>query len=89
MRKFVSCFMYGGNQYGKECPLKHQTMKEAENSMQPSVGELRVLSIFSAEVTKSQKQDPIDLNFVSANKVNGHTVMAMVDSVVTHNFMKE
>ena len=88
MRKFVSCFMYGGHQYGKECPLKHQTVKEAENSVQPSVGVLRVLSVVAAEVTKSQKQDLIGLNFVSA-EVNGHTVMAMVDSVATHDFMKD
>ena len=80
--------MYGGHQYGKECPLKHQTMKEGENLVQPSVGVLRVLSIVVAEVTKSQKQDPISLNFISA-EVNGHTVMVMVDSVVTHNFMKD
>ena len=39
-------------------------------------------------MTKSQKQDPIGLNFVSA-EVNGHTVMAMVDSVATHDFMKD
>ena len=88
MKKFVSCFMYRGHQYGKECPLKHQTMKEAENSVQPSVGVLRVLSIVATEVTKSQKQDPIGLNFISA-EVNGHMVMAMVDSVATHNFMKD
>ena len=80
--------MYGGHQYGKECPLKHQTVKEVENSVQPLVGVLQVLSVIAAEVTKSQKQDPIGLNFVSA-KVNGHTMMEMVDSVVTHNFMKD
>ena len=88
MRKFVSCFMYRGHQYGKECPLKHQTMKEAENLVQPSVGVLRVLSVLATEVTKSQKQDPISLNFISA-EVNGHTVMAMVDNVGTHDFMKD
>jgi hypothetical protein len=88
MRKFVSCFMYGGHQYGKECPLKHQTVMEAENLVQPSVGVLQVLSVVAAEVTKSQKQDLIGLNFVSA-KVNGHMMMAMVDSVATHNFMKD
>ena len=80
--------MYKGHQYGKEFPLKHKTMKEVENSVQPSVGVLQVLSVVAAEVTKSQKQDPIGLNFVSA-KVNGHTMMAMVDSVVTHDFMKD
>ena len=79
---------YGGHQYGKECPLKHQTLKEVENSVQPSVGVLQVLSVVAAEVTKSQKQDPIGLNFVST-EVNGHMVMAMVDSVVTHDFMKD
>ena len=88
MMKFVSCFMYGGHQYGKECPLKHQTMKEAENSVQPSVGVLRVLSVVATEMTKSQKQDPMGLNFVSA-EVNGHTVMAMVDNAANHNFMKD
>ena len=88
MRKFVSCFLCRGHQYGKECPLKHQTMKEAENSVQPSVGVLRVLSVVAAEVTKSQQQYLISLNFVSA-EVNGHTMMAMVDSVATHDFMKD
>ena len=63
-------------------------MKEAENSVQPSVGVLQVLSVVAVEVTKSQKQDPIGLNFISA-KVNGHMVMVMVDSVVTHDFMKD
>ena len=46
------------------------------------------MSVVATEVTKSQKQDPIGLNFISV-EVNGHTVMAMVDSVATHNFMKD
>ena len=88
MRKFVSCFMYGGHQYGKECPLKHQIVKEAENSVQLSVGVLQILSVVATKVTKSQKEDPVSLNFVSI-EVNGHTVMTMVDSIATHNFMKD
>ena len=88
MRKFFSCFMCGGNHYGKECPLKHQTVKEAKKSVQPSVGVLRVLSIVAVEVTESQEQDPMGLNFIST-ELNGHMVMAMVDSATTHNFMKD
>ena len=88
MRKFISFFMYGGHQYGKECPLKHQTMKEAENSVQSSVGVLRVLSVVTAEVIESQEKDPMVLNFILA-ELNGHMVMAMVDSVATHDFMKD
>ena len=88
MRKFVSCLMCRGNHYGKEFPLKNQTVKEVENSVQSSIGVLRVLSVVVVEVTKSQKQDLIGLYFVSA-EVNGHMVMAMVDNVSTHDFMKD
>ena len=63
-------------------------MKEAEKLVQLSVGMLRVLSVVAVEVTESQEQDPMGLNFISA-ELNGHTGMAMVDSATTHNFMKD
>ena len=46
------------------------------------------MSVFAAEMIESQEQDPMGLNFVSAD-LNGHTVMVMVDNVATHNFMKD
>lgn len=84
----VKCFVCGGNHYAKECPLKHQTVNAAEKTVQPSVGVLQVLSTVVAEATDCQEQDPTGLSFVSAG-INGHTVMALVDSGATHNFMKD
>ena len=46
------------------------------------------MSIVEAEVTQSQEKYLMGLNFVSV-ELNGHTVMAMVDSATTHNFMKD
>ena len=53
MRKFVSCFVCGGNHYGKEFPLKHETMEEGGKLVQLSVGVLGVLSDVAAEMTES------------------------------------
>jgi predicted aspartyl protease len=69
-------------------PLK-QKLNALEKENNPYVGVLQVLNVvMEGESTESQEQDEMKLFYVQA-KLNGKSVIAMVDSGATHNFLRE
>jgi hypothetical protein len=84
----ISCWICAKEHYAKNCPLK-QKLNALEKEDNPYVGVLQVLNIvMEGESMESQEKDETKLFYVQA-KLNGKSVIAMVDSGVTHNFLRE
>jgi hypothetical protein len=87
-KKLISCWICAKEHYVKNCPLK-QKLNALEKEDNPYVGVLQVLNVvMEGESMESQEQDETKLFYVQA-ELNGKSVLAMVDSGVTHNFLRE
>jgi len=85
-KKSVSCYICAKDHYARDCPLRPQKVAAVEQAG-PSVGVMQVLSAV-LEAPVSTEPDYGELSYVPI-ELNGHQILALVDSGATHNFVNE
>jgi hypothetical protein len=84
----IPCWICEKDHYVKNYPMKKK-LSIVEQEEKPCVGVLQVLGVVLEEKSTRSQEKMLQLLFYVSIVLNGISMVVMVDSGVTHNFMKE